>query len=68
MFFWNMEKRWHKGAACPKKNRKLCWRLYPKVCQKATVHKCGRSWDLWDCKIEKIRRIFRKGKYAVSVY
>ena len=61
MFFWNMEKHWHKGAACPKKNRKPCWRQYLKICQKTTAHRCSKSWDLWDCKIEKIRRIFQRG-------
>lgn len=58
MFFWNMEKRWRKEAACPKKNRKPFWRQYLKICRKVTVHRCGRSWDLWDCKIERTRRIF----------
>ena len=61
MFFWNMEKHWRKEAAFPRKNRKPCWRQYLRICRKATAHRCSRSWDLWDCKIEKIRRIFQRG-------
>lgn len=68
MFFWNMEKHWHKGAACPKKNRKPCWQQYLKICRKATGHKCSRSWGLWDCDNIKNTAYFPKGKYAVSVY
>lgn len=68
MFFWNMGKPWRKAEPFPKKNRKPCWQQYLKICRKTTGHRCSRSWGLWDCKIEKIRRIFQKEKYAVSVY
>lgn len=60
MFFWNMGKPWRKAEPFPKKNRKPCWQQYLKICRKTTGHRCSRSWDLWDCKIEKIRRIFQK--------
>ena len=68
MYFWNMEKHWHKEAAYLKKNKKPCWRQCLKTCRKATGRRCSRSWGLWDCDNIKNTAYFPKGKYAVSVY